>query len=396
MGAKAIVNGRVIDGTGGSPLENATIVVEGGSITAIGGAGDVSIPEDAERIDATGKTVMPGLIDGHIHITSMPGLLDAHGHLEQSLKAVGKLRRCLQRGVTTVANMGGGRENVILSKAIDAGDVSGCARMLVAAMVNATGGHVRGRSADGPWEVRKAVREMILAGAHLIKTAATGGFMWEHERVEWEDYTLEELTALVSEAHSKDKLVAVHAHSQPGLNTSIEAGCDVIAHGAVIDEEALEGIAAKNLFYMPTLYITSEHVINRPNLAKHMHDRMSHAHPIHREGVRKAYEMGIKLCLGTDGGPGDATLELVELVGCGLSPMEAIVAGTRNTADSLGVLDKVGTLEAGKWADLLIVEGDPLEDVSVLVDEENVLLVMKAGKVEVTGEGWKAYLHPRG
>ncbi|MDP6777204.1 MAG: amidohydrolase family protein [Candidatus Latescibacteria bacterium] len=395
MGAKAIVNARVIDGTGGDTKEGATIVVEDGRIAAIGEGDVVSIPEGAERIDAKGQTVVPGLIDGHIHITSMPGLLDAHGHLEQSLKAVGKLRRCLQRGVTTVANMGGCPENVILSRAIESGDVSGCARMIVAAMVNATGGHVRGRSADGPWEVRKAVREMILSGAHLIKTAATGGFMWEHEKVEWEDYTLEELTALVEESHSKEKRVAVHAHSQPGLDASIAAGCDVIAHGALIDDEALEGIAAKNLFYMPTLYITSDHVLNRPNLAKHMHERMSHAHPIHREGVRKAREMGVKLCLGTDGGPGDAMLELVELVGCGLTPMEAIVTGTRNTAESLDILDQVGTLEAGKQADLLIVEGDPLEDISVLADQENVLLVMKAGKVEGTAEGWKEYLHPR-
>ena len=265
--------------------------------------------------------------------------------------------------------------------------------MLVAAMVNATGGHVRSRSADadGPWEIRKAVREMLSAGADLIKTAATGGFMWKHERITWEDYTLEELTALVAEAHSKEKRVAVHAHSQPGLNTAIQAGCDIIAHGALIDEEALEGIAAKHLYYMPTLYITSDAVINRPNLPEHMKERMSQAHPVHRTGVRKAHHKGITICVGTDGGPGDATLELVELVTCGLSPMEAIVAGTCNTADAFGIDDMVGTLEPGKQADILVVDGDPLEDISLFVDEKNILLVMKGAHVEVVDEGWKIY-----
>ena len=190
MSKKAIVHGRVIDGTGCAPIESGVVLVDGDQIVAAGARGEIPVPPEAEEVDATGKTVMPGLMDGHIHITSMPGLLDAQGHLEQNLKAIGKLHTCLLRGVTTVANMGGCPENVILREAIDGGQVHGCARMLVAAMVNATGGHVRGRSADGPWEIRKAVREMLSAGADLVKTAASGGFMWKHEKMEWEDYTL--------------------------------------------------------------------------------------------------------------------------------------------------------------------------------------------------------------
>ena len=394
MSKKVIVNGMLIDGTGSPPVESGSVLVEDERIVAVGRADAVKAPPDAERVDARGKTVMPGVIDGHMHVTTMPAFLDAHGHLDASFKAIAKLRECLRWGTTTVANMGGCPENVILREAIDSGRVTGCSRMIVCAMVNATGGHVRGRTADGPWEVRKAVREMILARADLIKTAASGGFQWEHERLSFVDYTPEELHACVEEAHSRGTRVGVHAHAQPGLNYSIRAGCDIIMHGAEIDDEALEGIAAKKLCYMPTLWITSRHILDRPGLAKHMKQRMEHAHPIHREGVRKAHRMGITIAAGTDGGPGSVMEELVELVACGLSPMDAIVAATRTTADALGIGNRVGTLEPDKKADIIIVEGDPLKDIASLTELKNILLVMKKGKVEVATEAFKEYFHP--
>jgi imidazolonepropionase-like amidohydrolase len=393
MGVIAIVGGSVVDGTGAPPVSGATVLIEGAQIAAVGQG--IEVPSDAQRIDAEGRFILPGLIDGHMHVTSMPAFLDAMGHLRANLRAVGKLADCLSWGTTTVANVGGCPENVLLRQAIKEGYIGGCARMLVGAMVNATGGHVRGRAADGPWEVRKAVREMISSGADFVKTAASGGFQWEHERIEWEDYTVEELDALVQETHSKDKRVAVHAHAQPGLQHAIETGCDIITHGALIDEEALEGIAEHDLFFMPTLYITSERSYSREALPSHMKERMMAAYPVHRAGVSKAHEMGITLCAGTDGGPGDVNYELIELVHCGLSAMDAIVAATRNTADALGILDRVGTLEPDKWADLILVDGDPLSDIAVLYDQGNIPLVMKNGKVEIADAPYKHHLHPR-
>ena len=384
MDKKAIVNCRIIDGTGGEVIESGTILIDGDKITAVGEEKEISIPSDAVIISAKGKTAIPGLIDGHMHVTSMPGLLDHKGHIEQNLRAVGKLQECLSWGTTTVANASGCPESVILRRAIESGQIRQCSRLIVGAMVNATGGHIRGRSADGPWEVRKAVREMVASGVDFIKTAATGGFQWEHEQIWWEDYTVEELSALVNEAHARGKRVHVHAHSQPGLNHSIQAGCDVILHGALIDKEALEGIAEKNLYYIPTLYITSNKVINQPSLPAHMKQRMKNAHSVHREGVNKAHQMGITIGVGTDGGPGDVMIELCELVKCGLSPMEAIVSATRNTSDALGILESVGTLEPGKKADILIVEGNPLKDISILLNKKNILLVMKDGKIEIS------------
>jgi imidazolonepropionase-like amidohydrolase len=352
-------------------------------------------------VDAAGMTLMPGIIDAHMHVTNMPALLDARGHMRSNLEGVGKLQASLRRGVTTVGNQSGGYESVILRDALNAGLIRGCARMLILGMVNATGGHVRGISADGPWAARGAVREQLhLVGADLVKTAASGGFMWEAERVENPDYTYEELAAICDESHAKGKLVHVHAHSQPGLEYAIRAGCDVIAHGAMIDRQGVEGIAEKGLHYQPTLYVTSARVLDRDNPPKvpnmkdhpHMYERMCRAHPIHREGVRYAHELGVTLSIGTDGGPGAAMLELLELQACGLGAMEAIVAGTMHSASTLGILPDVGTLEPQKQADLLLVDGNPLEDLSLLLDPSNLSLVVKDGRPESGAGPWRTYV----
>ena len=398
MSKSALLNARLIDGTGGEVIEESALVIDGDAIAGVGKRSEVSIPRDAIEIDGSGMTIMPGLIDAHMHITWLPSELDAHGHMRSNLEGVGKLQASLRCGVTTVGNQSGGYESVILRDVINEGLVRGCARVIIAGMVNATGGHVRGIAGDGPWGARKAVREQIhLVGADLIKTAASGGFQWEAERVENPDYTLEELAAVVDEAHSKAKLVHVHAHSQPGLDRAIEAGCDVIVHGAMIDRKAVEGIAAAHLHYQPTLYVTSKRVMDRenppstPHMLPHMYERMARAHPIHREGVRYAHELGVTLSVGTDGGPGDATQELLELRACGLSPMETIVAGTRNSAATLGILRDVGTLEVGKRADLLLLDGDPLADLFILQKPERIQLVVRDGRLEVGRGRFRQY-----
>lgn len=381
MSCITITDSQIVTASNASVIKNGIVIIRDGRIESVGTVNSVEIPADANVIRAEGTTVIPGLIDGHMHVTGMPEHLDHWGHVEHNIRAVGKLQECLKWGTTMVANVGGSRENVILRELIKNDAVRGCSRLLVGAMVNATGGHVRGRSADGPWEIRKAVREMVRDGVDFIKTAASGGFMWEHERIETEDYTEEELNALVAEAHARHKRVAVHAHAQPGLNHSIAAGCDIITHGALIDEEALEGISRKNLFFMPTLYITSEPVWQNPARPRHMRDRMEQAFPIHRAGVKRAHALGVIICAGTDGGPGDVNKELHELVKCGLNPLEAIIAGTRNTADALGLLAQSGTLEPGKLADLVVVRGNLLEDITLLRNREHIQLVMKAGKL---------------
>jgi imidazolonepropionase-like amidohydrolase len=382
----ALINGRIIDGTGQPAIEPGTLLMADGRIERVGLSPTVAVPEGYRTIDLQGKSVLPALIDGHMHVTGEPGRLDHMGHVSTNLQGVGKLQQCLRWGTGTVGHAAGSAESVILRDVIQSGQVQGCADLVVGAAVTATYGHVRSGNADGPWEIRKAVREMIGARADFIKTCASGGFQWEHEKLTHEDYSLEELRALVEQAHSREKRVHVHAHAQPGLANAIEAGCDVILHGALIDDAALEGIAAKGLWYMPTLYITSEKARAEHNWPAYMVEAMKATHPIHRAGVAKAHRMGIKLAAGTDGGPGSVMVELRLLVGCGLSPMDAIVTATRNTADALGILDTTGTLEVGKRANLFVADGDPLRDITVLSSRDAIYLVMKDGSIQPTGD----------
>lgn len=228
----------------------------------------------------------------------------------------------------------------------------------------------------------------------MIKTAATGGFQWEHERVHWPDYTEEELIALVDECRMRDMPVAAHAHGHEGLKYAVNAKVHMVHHGALIDDQGLEAITKADLYFVPTLFTTSIGRVAKVE-SPWTKERMEAAYPIHREGVAKAHKMGTKIALGTDGGPGDAMIELSEFVDCGMSPMDAIVAGTRNTADALSILDRVGTVEAGKDADLLIVSKNPLDDIDVLQVQDNISLVMTHGKVQTTSEEMKAYLDPR-
>ncbi len=395
MKKQAIIGSTIINGTGSEPLRNGTILIQDGKIGEVGKADQIKLDPDVERIDATGKFTMPGIIDSHVHVTpnqDVPN--DIRINLRVGFNSISLLRQSLGAGVTTVVSIGGGPPSVELTNAINEGYVDRCANQITAGVVNASGGHVRGRHADGPWEIRKAVRELASAGCTMIKTAATAGFQWEHERVHWPDYTEEELTALVDEARMRDMPVAAHAHGHEGLKYAVNARVHMIHHGALIDDEGLEAINKADLYFVPTLFTTS---IGRVAKVEQpwTKERMEAAYPIHREGVSKAHKMGTKIALGTDGGAGDAMIELSEFVDCGLSPMDAIVAGTRNTADALSILDSVGTIESGKDADLLIIGKNPLDDINVLQDQENIDLVMTRGKVQTTSNEMKVYLNPR-
>ena len=395
MKKQAIIGSTIINGTGSEPLRNGTILIQDGKIGEVGKADQIKLDPDVERIDATGKFTMPGIIDSHVHVTpnqDVPN--DIRINLRVGFNSISLLRQSLGAGVTTVVSIGGGPPSVELTNAINEGYVDRCANQITAGVVNASGGHVRGRHADGPWEIRKAVRELASAGCTMIKTAATAGFQWEHERVHWPDYTEEELTALVDEARMRDMPVAAHAHGHEGLKYAVNARVHMIHHGALIDDEGLEAINKADLYFVPTLFTTS---IGRVAKVEQpwTKERMEAAYPIHREGVSKAHKMGTKIALGTDGGAGDAMIELSEFVDCGLSPMDAIVAGTRNTADALSILDRVGTIESGKDADLLIIGKNPLNDINVLQNQENIDLVMTRGKVQTTSNEMKVYLNPR-
>ena len=386
----AVVHGTMIDGTGRPPVPDSVVLIKDKLVDAVGAAGEVEVPPDARVIDATDKTVMPGLIE-------------AHAHVGGDTKAIQTLQLSLQRGITTVCSVSANVSGIKLRDGINAGHARGCARMIAGGIVTPTHGHVKFRTADGPWEVRKAVREMVMAGADFIKTAASGGFWAADETCAVRNYTLEELEALSDEAHAWHVPVVVHAHTDPGLANSITAGIDQIPHGAFIGAEAVHGIKDRGLYFVPTLRVTSDRNIVAWPDRPWMMEEMRQSQPIHREGVRLAYEIGVSLCVGTDypGSAhgwyvGDATpFELQEFVACGVSPMDAIVAATKTNAEAFRKQDKLGTLEAGKYADLLIVSGDPLDDIAILYDQENIKLVMKEGKVESVDDEHAGYYSVR-
>jgi imidazolonepropionase-like amidohydrolase len=381
-GPKAIVHGRVIDGTGAEPVDDGVVLTRDGRTEAVAPASEVEVPDDAEVIDASGFTVMPGLVEGHAHVGG-------------TTAAQQVLRLSAQRGITTVCSVSANEAGIALRDGIEARQVRGCARLVAGCVVSPTFGHVRYRTADGPWEVRKAVREMVAAGADFIKTAASGGFWGEDEVCSVRNYTLEELEALVDEAHAWHRPVVVHAHTQPGLNNAIEAGVDQIHHGAFIDEEGVRGILEADLCYMPTLRVTCDRNIAAWPDRPWMEEEMTQAQPVHREGVRLAHELGVKIALGSDYPSskhvwdiGDACLwELQELVAAGLTEIEAIVASVKTTPEAYR-LEDIGPLVPGNRADLIIVDGDPLADIGVLYDQANVKLTIKDGVVESADEDY--------
>lgn len=387
--------GYLIDGTGKPPIQNAALLFHQGKIQYAGPLSQAPVVNEAIVINAPELTVLPGLIDGN-NICS------------GALKNIPILRGYLKYGVTTMMGISmphhGEPPVQNLRDAIEEGALPGCASLVAGNMITCTNGRYPGFKADGPWEIRRGVREMAGNGAEFIATASNGNFggPGNGEGVHFLCYTREELDALVDEAHAWNLPVAVHAMTQPGLNRAIEAGADIIMHGCFIDEDAIEKMAEKNLWYMPTLIITCPRTIE--NLKKYpgMQAKKQAALEIHRAGVKHAVKAGVRLCLGGHGmgfqphwNYGEATaFELSELVRYGLTPLEAITAGTLATAQAFRIANRTGSLEPGKEADLLCVHGNPLEDIALLQRQEQVAMVFKKGNLLYAGGPYAELMQP--
>lgn len=391
-------NARFIDGRGGPPRDRMAIEIRGGLIESISDI-DGSAPP-AGALDVAGRTVMPGLIDAHNHVMSdlerSPGFgppPPLHGEEPRPSELrwfiLAKAARAfLRAGLTTIRDVGSqDDEAIVLREAIRLGLVEGpqivsCGRIISA---TAPGARIFGtmyREADGPWEMRRAVREQIRRGADYVKVMATGARSVEREDPEAAQMTREEIDAVVDEAHRLGVRVSAHAEGLDGTRMAIEAGVDTIEHGFSLHRapELLDRMADRGTVLVPTL--TTFH-----DLAERFAADFSPALVAQAERQRdEAYltliaarDAGVILAMGFDSGPpGSSANELVRMIEGGLTPMESIVAATAGSAAALGLADR-GTLEVGKLADLLAVDGDPLIEPSLLTDAARIWLVVRSG-----------------
>jgi imidazolonepropionase-like amidohydrolase len=397
---------RLVDGSGSAPIANGVVVVTGNRITAVGRSGAVTVPAGAQTIDLGDATLLPGLIDAHTHISGRT-LGDPGNDLESvkdydtygAVLSVVHAQRTLMAGFTTIRNVGAEHwTDLALKKAISEGKVRGPRMQGAAHSLGITGGHCDNNAfkpglmdgdpktgiADGEDEIRAAVRYQIKYGADLIKTCATGGVLSEGDAVGNVQYSLEDLRAMVDEAKKHDRKVAAHAHGTEGIKLATRAGVASIEHGSFIDAEGARLMAQNGTYLVPTLMAGEgvERAAKDGTLKGLRAEKALAAAAAMRNGIKVAKANGVKIALGTDAGViphGTNARELRLLVEWGgLTPMEAVVAGTSNAAKLLGWDDRIGTLAAGKLADVIAVPGDITRDVTVA---ERVIFVMKDGVV---------------
>ena len=392
--------GHLLDVKTGATLSGQAIVVEGDTIVSVGPAADAKLAPGTETIDLPNATVLPGLIDAHTHLTADNGQFGYQGLgisvPREALTGAKNARITLQAGFTTVRNVGAsGYSDVALRDAINAGDVPGPRMLVSGPPLGITGGHCDENLlpsefhyqaegvADGIEAVQHKVREVIKYGADVIKFCATGGVMSKGDDPNASQYTLEEMKAIVAEAHRLGRKVAAHAHGAEGVRWASIAGVDSIEHGHLMDDESIATLKKNGTYIVPTLYLIDW---NRENLAKHnapdyIVNKMQMVSAAAQGILKRAFAAGLKVGFGTDAAVyphGLNAHEFAVYVRLGMTPLQAIQTSTINDADLLVWSTKIGTIESGKWADIIAVDGDPLKDVTTL---EHVKFVMKGGQV---------------
>ena len=390
--------GHLLDVKTGKVLNGQTIVVGGDTIQSIAPTAEVAAQAGDTVVDLGGMTVLPGLIDVHTHLT-MNSDFDPYRELtstsaKQAINGVVNAKTTLLAGFTTVRNVGAdGFTDVDLRDAIDDGQIPGPHMQVSGPLIVITGGHcdenllpikyhvVGDGVADGIAEVQHRVRENIKYGADLIKICATGGVLSKGDNPQASQYTLEEMQAIVADAHRLGRKVAAHAHGAQGILWATEAGVDSIEHGSYINDEAIAEMKKRGTYLVPTLYL-EDWMLEKGNLPPFYHQKMLDTIAVAKGNIKHAMQAGVKIALGTDAAVYPHGLNAHELDvyvnQMGMAPLTALQTATVNAADLMGWTAKTGTLEAGKWADMIAVDRNPLDDVRVLQD---VKFVMKAGVV---------------
>lgn len=391
--------GRLLDVKTGNTLTNQAIVIENDKVVSVGPIASLKAAPDATIVDLPNATVLPGMIDAHTHITFNPQFgYESLGISvpREALTGAKNARITLLAGFTTIRNVGAsGYSDIALRDAITAGDVPGPRIIASGPALSITGGHCDNNLlpfdyhatnegvADGVENVQHKVREIIKYGADVIKVCATGGVMSRGDDPNHSQFTQEEMKAIVNEAHRLGRKVAAHAHGAEGVRWASEAGVDSIEHGHLMDDASIATLKKNGTYLVPTLYLIDWEKENAAttHLPDYARKKMEMVSEFAQNNVKKAIAAGVKIGMGTDAAVyphGLNAHELAVYVRLGMTPLQAIQTTTINDADLLGWSDRIGTLDPGKYADIIAVDGDPLKDVTTL---QNVKFVMKGGEV---------------
>jgi len=389
--------GHLLDVKSGKMLDNVLVTIKGDRIAGVTTSGQV--PKGSNVIELPNATLLPGLIDAHTHLTFDPNF----GYQElgvsipkEALIGAKNARVTLEAGFTTVRNVGArGYTDIALRDAINEGMVPGPRILASGPPLSITGGHcdqnllpyewhaTSDGAADGVEAVQHKVREIIKYGADVIKICATGGVLSKGDDPQASQYTLEEMKAIVADAHRLGRKVAAHAHGAQGIAWAAEAGVDSIEHGSYIDDNAIKIMKEHGTYLVPTQYLGDWMRENaaRIGLPPMYAEKMKTVTAAMRQNVGKAIRSGVKIALGTDAAVYPHGLNAHEFevyVKLGMTPLQSIQTGTVNAADLLGWSDRIGSVEQGKFADMIAVDGDPIKDITLL---QHPLFVMKGGVV---------------
>lgn len=410
----AIRAGTLIDGSGQPPRHDAVILVDQERIVTVGPSQAVEIAPETTVIDARDKTVMPGMIDAHVHVHTPGGSIAnyalAEGRQTQgllALKSYSYVKQAVRMGFTTLRSLNSpAYVDVALRDAIDQGIVEGPRLRVAGQGLSITGGHmdeahwapevsISGRTGvcDGPWECRKAVRVQSKRGVDLIKinACAAGVSMYSLNPPWVQEMSYEEIEAICDEAHKLQRAVAAHTSGGQGITDAIRAGVDSLEHAHWLTDEQIDMMAERGTFYVPTLIVNSLAVALGPDqwgISERAWPWLLKANEDKWSSLERAKAAGVKIVTGSDAGfqvnHGENACELEELVKGGFTPMEAIVAATRLAAECVRLDQDIGTIETGKYGDLVIVDGDPLANIRILQDDRKITHVMKGGRMVKT------------
>lgn len=406
MSYSLIYNGTLIDGNGGNSIPNAAVLIKDSQIIEVGPLDSISMPDEKiKKIDANEMFILPGFIDTHVHIMANGFKLEDTMYDPLSLffyKGLDNLKRTIEAGVTTVRDAG--LADIGVKRAVEEGLILG-PRLLISVMpLSISGGHfdfslnsgfdmklsypgLPESVCDGEEEVRKRVREILRAGADFIKVMVTGGVMSVNDGPEHTQYTVEELKVMVQEGDFHDGVkVMAHAHGVEGIKNALDAGIYSVEHGTYLDDEAIDIMVDQETYLIPTCVVMhhNKKFAEAGELPEYSIKQAIEIVDIHDMNIKKAYEAGVKIVMGTDCGVVPHGLNLEELgflCDIGMSPREAIMAGTKNAAECLELNDKLGTIEPGKIADIIISKKDPIANIKSLGNPNNIMLVMKDGNV---------------